>query len=411
MITLRASRIPHFSAILAVHLALSCRTQVSDPAKHPDDTGTVTDTSTPPPIVSDLPILPAGNHLGVWPTYEAPPEVTAAALEDHWQRSLSSGMRIARVHVGWDQIELAPGRFDTSQLVEDLGAATADGLAVHLLIETVDSDGLSLPSDLVVEGEPYGLVDGRRLDDPLIVDRFTALLDAVVPILDRHDVFAISVANEPDCYLDDVAPDSAEGLAWVESLAGFLTSARERVQESHPEIGVAMTLRQGSLEKGIDTLGPIIEAGDVAVFNYYCQDLSFQVQPASVVSDELEELVSASSGRPIVLQEMGCPAGAIPSTIGATEAQQADFYAEVGRWMASREEIRAAFAFQMVDWSPELSAAYAEAYAEAGYPELGAQIAEILGTIGLLRYTDGSERPAWDAFETALSQVEVDSPP
>lgn len=389
--------------------ALSCVAQVSDTPKHPDDTGTVTDTSTAPPI--DLPILPAGNHLGVWPGYEAPPEETAAALEDHRQRALSSGMRIARVHVGWDQLELAPGRFDTSQLVEELGAATADGLAVHLLIETVDSDGLSLPSDLVVEGEPYGLVDGRRLDDPLIVDRFTALLDAVLPVLDRHEVFAISVANEPDCYLDDVDPDSPEGVAWVESLAGFLASARERVQESHPEIGVAMTLRQGSLEKGIDTLGPVIEAGDVAVFNYYCQDLSFQVQPASVVSDELEELVSASSGRPIVLQELGCPAGSTPSTIGATEAQQADFYAEVGRWMASRQEIRAAFAFQMVDWSPELSAAYAQAYAEAGYPDLGAQIAEILGTIGLLRYTDGSERPAWDTFEAALSQIEADSPP
>jgi hypothetical protein len=48
--------------------------------------------------------------------------------------------------------------------------------AILLLIETVDSDDFSLPSDLIVPGKPYALSQGRRFDDPTIIQRFAALL-------------------------------------------------------------------------------------------------------------------------------------------------------------------------------------------------------------------------------------------
>lgn len=53
--------------------------------------------------------------------------------------------------------------------------------------------------------------------------------------------------------------------------------------------------------------------------------------------------------------------------ISATEAAQAAFFAEVGRQIAARPGLRAAFGFQLVDWSPELIAEIAQAYRDAGY--------------------------------------------
>ena len=155
-------------------------------------------------------------------------------------------------------------------------------------------------------------------------------------------------------------------------------------------MAVGMTLTQISLEKGRVGIKPIVDAGDVAIFNYYGQSVDFQVQSASVVQAELDAVVALAGGRPIVFQELGCPAGRSPSRLAASEAAQAAFLAEYTRQMARRPEIRVAFWFQLVDWSPALAASYDKALTGAGFPDLGAKFAETLTTIGLLTYADGA---------------------
>ncbi len=150
-----------------------------------------------PRDLSTLPALDPGNHLGVWPTYERLPPEQQDSVEAHRQQA-----REARMHV---------------------------------LIETVDSDGYALPKDLMA-GEGYALAEGQAFDDPVITDRFACLLDVVLPELEGREVFAISVANEPDARLDDLDPNSADGLAWVEQLATFTAAAAEVasfVREAH----------------------------------------------------------------------------------------------------------------------------------------------------------------------------------
>ena len=352
----------------------------------------------------ELPLLPPGNHLGIWPTYEVLPVGTAAAADARWSEARSAGMAVARVHVSWAELEPAPGSFDLEALQRGLEAS--DGLAFHLLIETIDSDGYTVPPDLADPANPYALAGGITFDDPVVTARFAALLDQVLPALDGRPVFAFSVGNEPDNYLDDVAPSSTEGLQWVDALAGFLAAARQKIHATRPEIAVAITLRQGSWAKGITTLGPVIEAGDALVFNYYCQDLDFQVQPATVIEAELDEVIASAGGRPLIIQELGCPAGTASSSINASATAQADFFREVGRIMMVRPSLRAAFGFQLVDWSPELTAIIAQVLRDEGYDELADMFAETLSTIGLLRYGDGTARPGWSAFLEALQSLE-----
>ena len=91
-------------------------------------------------------------------------------------------MRVSRVHVSWKELKPTPKSFDLACLVEALDTVPSSD-AILLLIETVDSDDFSLPSDLIVPGKPYAVSQGRRFDDPTIIQRFATLLDQVTPLL------------------------------------------------------------------------------------------------------------------------------------------------------------------------------------------------------------------------------------
>lgn len=365
---------------------------------------------TKPPIITGdpatLPGLDAGLHYGMWPTYELVPIGTAAAIDLRWAEAKAAGMKVGRVHVGWDQLEPAPNNFDISDLQSALDSAKADNLQILLLIETIDSDGFQLPSDLIDPNNSYGLAANRRFDDPVILNRFSNLLNEILPLLQVHQIFAISVGNEPDNYFDDVVADSAQGLQWVEALANFLSHARDHIQTQIPGTAVGMTLTQGQLEKGVDAMGQVVDAADVAIFNYYCQDPNFQVQSSTVVAAEVNQIFNAARGKPIVIQELGCPAGKNPTIINASEAAQAAFFEAVATELAAYPAFRAVFAFQMVDWSPSLVSQITQSLRDEGYNTLADQFDESLSSIGLLRYTNGSPRPAWSSFLQAITDSE-----
>jgi hypothetical protein len=67
--------------------------------------------------------------------------------------------------------------------------------------------------------------------------------------------------------------------------------------------------------------------------------------------------------------------------------------------------LRAATAFQLFDWSPELAAMFAQPLRAAGLPAFADRFEEWLATVGLRRWSDGSARPAWNAWLDQLERV------
>jgi hypothetical protein len=52
-----------------------------------------------------------------------------------------------------------------------------------------------------------------------------------------------------------------------------------------------------------------------------------------------------------------------------------------------------------VDWSPEVTAIFAQLLEEEGLPQAFIdQFSESLETIGLIHYVDGTKKDAWDEF-------------
>lgn len=380
-------------ACFVVAVAGGCGEGIPEPTSNEGPSDTAIDN-----VVQPLPGLPAGSHLGAWITYDVLPPGIAAAADARLAEVRTAGSKISRVHVAWSDLEPNNGTFDLVPLRAAL-ARVPDGDAIMVLIETIDTGGFSLPSDLVGADGGYALAPGRRFGDAIINQRFAALLQRVIPVLRAHRVFALSVGNEPDTFFDGVDPSSSEGLAWQENMVAFLSAARTIIRSALPDVAVALTLDQRSVEKGrAASLLPMLRAGDVASFNYYCQDQDLLVQRANVVASEVDQLVALSGNLPIVFQEVGCPAGASSSRISGSEQAQVEFITAVGHELATRPQLRAAFWFQLVDWSPELAATFGGAIAAEGHPELGARFEETLATIGLVRYSDGATRPAWPVF-------------
>jgi hypothetical protein len=109
-------------------------------------------------------------------------------------------------------------------------------------------------------------------------------------------------------------------------------------------------------------------------------------------------MVEASMGKQIVVQELGLHSG--DDFLDSSEEIQRRFYAVFFEFMQQTQDIRAAYAFQLVDWSPETVEIYLSSEIEEA---LYRDYAEHLLTLGLIDYTEGRVKPAWHEFMRWLS--------
>lgn len=79
-------------------------------------------------------------------------------------------------------MEPSPGEIDTAYLESLLDILSSVRLQPYLSITTINTVKLMLPTDLMTADE-YELAETRHFDDPVIIERFTRLLDADVPLV------------------------------------------------------------------------------------------------------------------------------------------------------------------------------------------------------------------------------------
>jgi hypothetical protein len=127
-----------------------------------------------------------------------------------------------------------------------------------------------------------------------------------------------------------------------------------------------------------------------------------------ISNNELDIMLDLAGDKSIVFQELGASAGYddTPSQINASEIKQSQFFEEVFSRMKAEEKIRAAVIFQLVDWDPVLvDTLYTQPLLNSGVSQdYVFRLAENLETIGLIRYSDGSERIAW---QTVLNEIRL----
>ena len=368
---------------------------VDDDDSDDDDDDTSDDDDDDDSNDDPLALLGSGNHIGYIQGFEETIPENEAAIALRWEEAIDAGMSIGRIQIDWTELEPTPGVFDEVVLDEALESLTDRGLKPMLTLSTIDSEELTFPEDLMEE-DHQSLVGGMDLDDPAVIARFDALAAWLVPRFKAAGGWLITVGNEVDIRSEDYPEDANH-------IVGFVSGAVDAIHSIDPQMPVTVTLTASAASDKPQFTSSLMELLDVACFNFYCQDSMGIVLDASSVSPGIDALLDASGDLPLVIQELGCPAGYEDevSTIQGTLEKQKAFYEAVWEKLSETEQFRVAVVFQLLDWSPELTDYYLEWL--DGMPQWFIdRFEESLRTMGLCRWEDGSELPSWDAFINGL---------
>lgn len=319
--------------------------------------------------------LPDGTHLGVgW--FSPPEPATVGAVNAHWLE-LSRTSSVGRVMVDWTDVEATRGVYDLAYLTGQLASLDDAGLAPMVTIAAVDASGTPWPAWL---GE-FDAIAGSAA--------YNAMLDEVLPTLADHGVWLLAIANEPP--FDDGEFDRAGFATFVEHVASH-------VHDVAPDLAVTFTFAGTDVLVDDPDIHRLVDAVDVLSVNHYCLGSDLRAERLEHADQRIDDIVRAADDKPVVFQELGCPASDVN---GSSEQFQADWFAAVFAHIATIEQIRAAFVFEFLDWSPVLfDAGYGpvldEIAQEAGVDYVD-RFREWLLTTGLVR-RDGTTRPAFAVY-------------
>ena len=324
-------------------------------------------------------MLPAGQYIGLfWGFNPSHPPATADSLQARLAEAHAAGLAIDRLQIDWPELEPAEGVYDTTALLEPLLALQAQGLRPMLTISAYDSDGPVLPAYL----------EGRDFDEARLLDAFARLMDWVVPLLVAHDGWAIAIANEPETGFED-------SRRLPRQMETFLRQTRQHIHAREPRLAVTITFNADSRHTHRREMTRILAQADVASFNLYGSGLFPMDAPYSAAENEaaLDDLLALAGDRQMVFQELGMHSDS--SLLNSSEAIQAAFFETVFARMAQEPRLRAAYVFQLVDWSPETLAFFNSVYEPDTPGWFIEQYSTVLASIGLVDYHSGRRKAAW----------------
>lgn len=359
-----------FAFSLLLLFATACEPPHLDPATNP---------------AVELPLLSAGPQIGLIQGFNAD---NSPAIQDsisqRMEEAYTKGMKIARIQVDWSELEPSRGIYDLTDLREELEANHAAGRETMLTLSSLDSDAYTIPEDLLEES----------FSGAVLLDRYKALMDEIVPLMRANGGWLITIANEPDTHFEE-NPD-----LWKE-VRDMVKEMRDYIHQLDPDMAVTITLTEGGFASGVKGIRQIVEECDVICFNYYGQGLLGALDSPDEVREDLDRILRAFPKMPLVIQELGCSAGyeSGSNMEGANLENQRLFFETVFSYMENEPRFRAAVVFQLVDWSPATSGIFRQDLLDGGVDEDFVNVfLESLETLGLIRFKDGTTKPAWDEF-------------
>ena len=359
-----------------------------------------------------VPRLPAGPHMGIIVGFDdlrGGPYDRVARAEALLDEAAAAGASLARIQIDWSELEPRPSRYDASALTDALEAAGTRGQHVFVTLSTLDSDGFTIPADLL--GTDDRLRDGLTLAAPEVIDRFDAFLGWFVPYLTDAEVWGLTLGNEVDAPILD-------GIATEDGALAFYRSAADRVKSLDPDMGVSVTLTMGAPIALPDFTSGVMSAMTLATFNHYCLDGMIRVTDPDQWRKDVAVMKRAAQELPIMIQELGCPVGFASDgrdrPQGAEDTLQSSLETQNAHIAFFRDlylndpQFRAATVFQLYDWSPDLTRLFADTLRAEGLPVLADRFDAWLRTIGLCRWETGACGPAWDTWLAALTAFSKD---
>ncbi len=342
-------------------------------------------------IAGELPLLNGDNKIGIIRGFNpSNPHATADSIEARWQDALDAGMSAGRLQIDWPELEPSPNTYDKVRFEQRLMEMKDQGLQTFLLISAYDSGEPVVPDDLAE----------KDFDDPEFIQRFKNLMDWVIPLLVEYDGYLISISNEAEDLFAEV-PDLHK------KILRFLKEIKGHVRQINVNMPVTVTFSEGSLDDDKPGIKEILAECDVACWNFYGANSSlpyyFSAQTESEIKSDIQRMLDVSGEKNIVIQELGMFSG--NATLNSSQEIQRNFFEVFFKEMKKNDRIKAAYNFQLVDWSPEVTEIFAKMLEFEELPQdFIDQFSESLETIGLIHYNNGMRKKAWDEFMFWLAE-------
>ncbi len=295
--------------VLLVVLALGCEVEAPEPA--------------------------GGRLLGV--------EVGSRPGQDHYDAILevqTSGANTVPLTMAWSTLEPTAGQMNLAWLQMALDFYRSQGLVVMLSVPTIDTLSRLLPADLM----------HLPIDHPQVIARFETLVDQVLDVAGSETQFLI-LANEFDLYMQHHPLDAGN---W-QGLESFVAAGVARVRARRPDVLAGASISSSNI--GTAPIDGIVLASDALFATYYYAQIDYVGPPTQHVGPQIDALVAAALGRPLVIKEVGYPTGSL--TEGSAAGQAVFLHSLFQAWDRHRDQIPLVMISGRLDGDP------AECQAEA----------------------------------------------
>ncbi|HEY5810779.1 MAG TPA: hypothetical protein VIT67_22605, partial [Povalibacter sp.] len=301
------------------------------------------------------------------PNSSAPTQV---ALDEATRLALATGVKGTVVMYSWNQLEPTAGQYNLTSLQGELAGHRQRGWMIYLGIRVINTVRRELPADL--QSLPF--------DDPRVLTRFHALIDALAPVLSGAERY-LSIGNEVDAYLGNAPAQWAAYQAFYEDALSY-------VHQKVPSLQVGVTTQfDGYASNNVGNIAALNTRSDFIALTYYPLQPGWQVQSPAAPRTDFPRIVSLASGRPVVLQEAGYPSAALN---GSSEQSAAEFVTvALEAWRQQGQAMPFLNYFIEYDFDATTCAAFNDYYG-VNDPAFTA----FLCSLGLRR-ADGTAKAAW----------------
>jgi hypothetical protein len=331
------------------------------------------------------PPLPATGPLGTCPLIgidSNPPANTSFSYADHVaveQQTAADGARFLYLSASWAELETSPNTYAFTNLQNWINYAASNGFSVGLTVRTVDSNQLSLPADL----------QGRPLNDAVVISRFKALLTALAPSM-KSNVKWVNLANEVNIYF-------SQNLAALVPFQQFFAAGYSTIKTANPSILVGMVFSYSAYWYNSAAFAALSPSADSVAFTYYPIHQDFSIRPPSVATSDVAEMAAAAGSKPLIITEIGYPSSPV---VGSSPALQQAFYSNVYDALQKLSGRVAAASFYQ--WS-DMPAATVSMLVQYYSPGFATSFGAFLGTLGIHDQT-GAPKSAESTFSFRTTQ-------
>ena len=310
---------------------------------------------------SCFPLLPPGTHAGV----NGGPDLDAGGAAAY-AGIVASGGDLAQIGVTWADVEPAKGRFDFTGLLGSLEWAKDQGQHAVVGVNVINTNVLSIPSDLLNPLDKSKLRRGLTWASPELIQRFALVLEQAARIAYLGGAVHFSVGNEVDAVLAGntaMQYPFAEFCVYAKTIIANITSPSLSVGVSYTWDGF-----QAARSAKAAWLDIMLNVTDGVLLTWYPLQSNFSVLPPQVGGGYwASALAAVPADKCVIQQELGYPSGYgnASSVDGSSSATQASFFSAVlgaaaALPPAEAARLRGVLPFDLQDWSQATCEHFAE---------------------------------------------------